>query len=425
MKATTTTKSALSAGALALALIVPCQCGRGQGADPSADGTPPPLYSPAGAVATTQVPVPTPPVPPDLPQPDPTPTPGPVAAGTETQVVGGGLPPQGQIYPVPASRTAEVPLSPERRVDLVTKQARAESERTLTPQEQVGVKMTDDWAAKSADFQSQSNVNGSVVLTFNSALPTLTAAVLELTDVELQPGEAVTSVNVGDTARWVIAVTNSQEGELQRAHLIIKPLDEGLKTSLVVTTTKRTYHLLLQSSFDRFMHYVTFTYPEDPEAAALQQKRDAELAALQKTAVRSRADAQARLPKPSSPGPPVPTIAYRIEGDAPWQPLYAYTDGVKTYIQMPPTMSQSEAPSLLVLRRGKGLWGDDKVIVNYRVQHNRYIVDSVIDRAVLVIGRDEVKLTKKVVAPKPTTTTRTTTTTTSSQTKPSKARDGK
>ena len=418
------TKSTLFAGTLALVLSVSFQTSLAQQTGTPADQTPPPLLPLSDVTTVVQVPVPPTPVPADLPQPDPTPTPSPVQPilGTETQVVGGGLPPQGQIYPVPPLRTTEVPLSPERRVDLVTKQAHAESERILTPQEQVGVKMTDDWAAKSADFQSQSNVNGSVVLAFNSALPTLTAAVLELTDVELQPGEAVTSVNVGDTARWVIAVTNSQEGELQRAHLIIKPLDEGLKTSLVVTTTKRTYHLLLQSSFDRFMHYVTFTYPEDPEVAALQQKREAEIAALQKTAARSHADAQGKLPKPIAPGPPVPTVAYRIEGDAPWQPLYAYTDGVKTYIQMPPTMSQTEAPSLLVLRRGKGLWGDDKVIVNYRVQHNRYIVDSVIDRAVMVIGRDEVKLTKKVVAPKPP-ASRTTTTTT--QTKSSKARDGK
>lgn len=420
-----TTKSTLFAGALALALTLLRTSCRAQEADQSAQTPPPLLPPPVNAVTTMQVPVPTPPVPADLPQPDPTPTPGVTGVGAQTQVVGGGLPPQGQIYPAPAFRTAEVPLSPERRVDLVTKQARVEAERTLTPQERDGVKMTDDWAAKSGDFQSQSNVNGSVVLTFNSALPTLTAAVLELTDVELQPGEAVTSVNVGDTARWVIAVTNSQEGELQRAHLIIKPLDEGLKTSLVVTTTKRTYHLLLQSSFDRFMHYVTFTYPEDPEVAALQQKRDAEIAALQKTAARSRAEAQAKLPKPAAPGPAVPTIAYRIEGSAPWQPLYAYTDGVKTYIQMPPTMSQTEAPSLLVLRRGKGLWGDDKVIVNYRVQHNRYIVDSVIDRAVMVIGRDEVKLTKKVIAPKPVVTRTNSSSTTTSQTKSSKGSNGK
>ncbi len=405
------------AGALILALSVPSARIRAQQAAAPGEQTPPPL--------AVQVPVPSTPVPADLPQPDPTPVPAAAAsAASQTQIVGGGLPPQGQIYPVPGTQTTEVPLSPERRVDLVTKQAHAESERTLTPQEQVGVKMTDDWAAKSADFQTQSDVNGSVVLTFNSALPTLTAAVLELTDVELQPGETVTSVNVGDTARWVIAVTNSQEGELQRAHLIIKPLDEGLKTSLVVTTTKRTYHLLLQSSFDRFMHYVTFTYPEDPEVAALQQKREAELAALQKTAAKARTEVQAKLPRPITPGPPVASVAYRIDGDAPWQPLYAYTDGVKTYIQMPATMSQTEAPSLLVLRRGKGLWGDDKVIVNYRVQHNRYIVDSVIERAVMVIGKEEVKLTKKIVTPPAAKVTHATSTTTGSSTK-QKARDGK
>ena len=377
----------------------------------ASDPTPlPSLVQSPGVDARLQVPVPTPSTPStsaDLPQPDV--TPGPIVPDAAGQPPNTSLP-AGQIYPVPSSRTTEVPLDPERRVDLVSKQARAEATRDLTPQEKQGVQMTDAWAAKSGDFQTQSDVNGSVVLTFNSALPTVTAAVLELTDVELQPGETVTSVNIGDTARWVIAVTNSQEGELQRPHLIIKPLDEGLKTSLVVTTTKRTYHLFLQSSFDRFMHYVTFAYPADPEVTALEQRRAAELAALRKTAERSQADVRAKLPKPIAPGPPVTTVAYRIDGSAPWQPLYAYTDGVKTYIQMPASMSQTEAPSLLVLRRGKGLWGDDKVIVNYRVQHNRYIVDSVLDRAVMVIGRDEVKLSKKIIASPASTTTTTRTT---------------
>ncbi|MBE7157354.1 MAG: P-type conjugative transfer protein TrbG [Rhodospirillales bacterium] len=407
-------KFAFLAGTVALALSVNPgayhACAQ-QPAPPDVpvEGTPPPLQAPPGVSA-------------DLPQPDPTPasTP-PVAADSMSPA-----PPTGQIYPGPAARTTDTPLSPERRTDLVTKQARAEAGRTLNPQEQNGVNMTDQWAAKSDQFQSQSSVNGSVVLTFNSSLPTITAAVLELTDVELQPGEAVTSVNVGDTARWVVSVTNSQEGELQRPHLILKPLDEGLKTSLVITTSKRTYHLLLQSNFDRFMHYVTFTYPEDPEVTALEQKRAADLAALQRTAAHSRAEDQAKLPKPAVPGPAVPTVAYRIQGDAVWQPLYAYTDGVKTYIQMPPTMSQTEAPSLLALRRGKGLWGDDKVIVNYRVQHNRYIVDSVLDRALMVIGRDEVKLTKKIVAPPAPKTTRATvsrtTATTTTRTKAANAK---
>ena len=296
-------KNSLHAGALVVVWTVVIGGGSAvaQSPGPLPDQTPSPV-----ADARVQVPVPVPvpaptqTVPADLPQPDT--TPGPIQADPTTQAPGPVLP-SGQVYPVPTFRTNEVPLNPERRVDLVSKQARAEAARDLTPQEKQGVQMTDAWAAKSAEFQTQSNVNGSVVLTFNSALPTVTAAVLELTDVELQPGETVTSVNIGDTARWVIAVTNSQEGELQRPHLIIKPLDEGLKTSLVVTTTRRTYHVFLQSSFDRFMHYVTFTYPEDPEVAALEQRRAVEMAALQKTSERSRVADRAKLPKPITPGP--------------------------------------------------------------------------------------------------------------------------
>ena len=313
-------------------------------------------------------------------------------------------------------------LSPERREDLITKLTRAESARPVTPQARQGVEMTEAWAAKSGQFQGQSPVNGSVVLTFNASLPTVVAAVLKVTDVELQAGETVTSVNIGDSARWTVAVTNSNDGELQRPHLIIKPLDEGLQTTLVVTTSRRTYHLFLQSSLERFMHYVTFEYPEDPEMAALQRRRAQEEEALRSQVQFTRAQTTARLPKPISPGPPLASVAYRIEGEAPWQPLYAYTDGKKTYIQMPATMNQTEAPSLLALRRGKGLWGEDKVIVNYRVQRNRYIVDSVLDRAVMVIGREKVTLSKKVLPTasetrKTTTTTRKTTITVAATTK--------
>lgn len=298
--------------------------------------------------------------------------------------------------PLPATERESV-LSPERREDLISKQARAESSRKLDVQGAEGVALSAAWASKSASFQSQSTVNGSVVLTFNASFPTIVAAVLQLTDVELQASESVTSVTLGDTARWVVIVTTSHDGELQRPHLIIKPMDEGLKTSLVVTTSKRTYHLILQSSFEHFMHYVTFAYPDDPEVTLLKERREEEAKMLQRKVEKAEAEARAQLPKPIVPGPALESVKYDIEGEAPWKPLHVYTDGIKTYIQMPSTMSQTEAPSLLLLRRGKGWLGYDKVIVNYRLQNQCYIVDSVVDRAILVIGRDKVTLTKKAI----------------------------
>ena len=52
---------------------------------------------------------------------------------------------------------------------------------------------------------------------------------------------------------------------------------------------------------------------------------------------------------------------------------------------MPATMAQGEAPTLLVVRQDGGLFTDDEtVMVNYRVQGNRYIVDAVFDKAILI-----------------------------------------
>jgi type IV secretion system protein TrbG len=54
---------------------------------------------------------------------------------------------------------------------------------------------------------------------------------------------------------------------------------------------------------------------------------------------------------------------------------------------MPASMSQSEAPILLVVRKDGGLFTDEESVqVNYRLQGNRYIVDSIFDKAILVAG---------------------------------------
>ena len=90
-------------------------------------------------------------------------------------------------------------------------------------------------------------------------------AVLQVCDVALQAGEQVNSINLGDTARWTIepAITGSGENEVQ--HIIIKPMDVGLETSLVVTTNRRTYHLRLRSHRKEYMPQVVFTYPDEDQ----------------------------------------------------------------------------------------------------------------------------------------------------------------
>jgi len=87
---------------------------------------------------------------------------------------------------------------------------------------------------------------------------------------------------------------------------------------------------------------------------------------------------------------------YSVSGEASWKPLRVYNDGKKTIIQMPTTFSQQEAPVLMVVRKEGGFFSKDtEVMVNYRLQHDRYIVDAVFDKAYLIagVGSDQSRVT--------------------------------
>jgi hypothetical protein len=80
-------------------------------------------------------------------------------------------------------------------------------------------------------------------------------------------------------------------------------------------------------------------------------------------------------------------FGYSITGKASWKPVRVYNDGVKTILEMPGTLRQKEAPTLLIVRKdGRIFKKSEQVMVNYRVQNGRYIVDAVFDQAVLVVG---------------------------------------
>jgi type IV secretion system protein VirB9 len=93
-------------------------------------------------------------------------------------------------------------------------------------------------------------------------------------------------------------------------------------------------------------------------------------------------------------------FSYDVAGNAAWKPIRVYNNGTKTIIQMPAAMAQTEAPTLLVVRKDGGWFTDaEMVMVNYRVQGDRYIVDTVFDKALLVAGvgssQDRITITRE------------------------------
>jgi P-type conjugative transfer protein TrbG len=246
----------------------------------------------------------------------------------------------------------------------------------LTPQEKAGIAIAQKWRNSSGTgIKPVAGADGSIRFLFGAQQPSIVCAVLQVCDVELQAGEQVNSIHLGDTARWTVepAITGSGPAEVQ--HLIIKPMDVGLQTSLIVTTNRRTYHLRLRSHRTEFMPRVAFTYLDDAMA-----KWDA---------IRVRESKEKQTGTIPQTGEYLGDLsfAYAVSGSAAWKPVRVYNDGVKTIIQMPSTMQQTEAPTLLVVRKEGGVFTEEEtVMVNYRVQGDRFIVDTVFDKAVLIAG---------------------------------------
>lgn len=265
------------------------------------------------------------------------------------------------------------------------------SEKPLTPQERAGLAIANKWraSASAGAVPPVAGADGAVVFAFGSTAPNVVCAVFEVCDVELQAGEQVNSINVGDAARWLVTPAISGQAPNEIQHLVIKPVDVGLSTSLIITTDRRTYHLTLISRREEFMPRVAFSYPADVAAQWANLKLHvAQQAAVEQARVaRDTAVPGARAANGSQEYLANLRFNYTISGEANWKPVRVFNDGVKTVIEMPTTLSQGDAPTLLVVRKGGNVSNDaDTTLVNYRVQDGRYIVDQVFDEAVLVVG---------------------------------------
>ena len=214
--------------------------------------------------------------------------------------------------------------------------------------------------------------DGKVVFLFGEIQPSIVCSPLQVCDIELQAGEIVRDVLLGDTVRWKVEPATSGAPETQAVHLIVKPSEAGLETSMVVTTSRRTYHIRLKSHHRDYMARVGFDYPDD-------------------ISVRLK-EINARMEASTIPGAGVPAerlnFGFNMSGSARWRPTRIYSDGEKTYIQFPSSLSGQDAPVLFVVS------GGENRIVNYRMKGSMMVVDYAIDKAILVsgVGRDQQKI---------------------------------
>lgn len=190
-------------------------------------------------------------------------------------------------------------------------------------------------------------------------------APLRVTTLTLGEGETLVSKAAGDTVRWQIGEVASGTGAARRTHVLLKPLERGLETNLVLTTDRRVYLLDLKSgAADAFNAAVA--WDDAGQAGKVAEP-----------------ETPARVDPVATPQGPL-DARYRIEPlgrRARWTPTSVFNDGRRTFIAFSTDLQVDEAPVLFVVAPD-----GEAQMVNYRQQGGLFVVDRLFDRAELRLG---------------------------------------
>ena len=283
-----------------------------------------------------------------------------------------GVGPSGQSSPAGASVEKGSAVPPTWKPPHAELNAAAESAAAVSRQWETGVATPTPGS------------DGRVVYVFGQGMPVMVCAPLRVCAIELQPGEHLQSQpQIGDSRRWEITPVMSGSGLDVTPLLIVKPIEPGLETDLIVLTDRRTYVVRLISDPNRFVSRLAFQYPVDDrlkwatfQAQQDEAKRDAQALAEQRAAK----DKQAGVVPMADDALDKLYFDYKLSGAVAFRPDRVLDDGQHTYLIYPNDGRFRELPTLLMVVNGK------TELVNFRVNGTRYIVDRLFDKAILVAG---------------------------------------
>lgn len=234
--------------------------------------------------------------------------------------------------------------------------------------------------------------DGKVVFAYGQSMPKLTCSPTRACDVEMQGGEKVKKVILGDGVNWTWTGADSVERGQPVQHVVFQPKDVDLESNVIITTDRRTYHIKLYAPKveGAYLNRVGFYYPEDLVQSWSDKMGDDAAAAVREESLKVM---------PAAVSPDKLAFDYRLEwakGNGDFMPKRVFNDGERVYIEMADSVRSGENPVLaLVDEQGK------EVVVNYRRQEDpatgtvHFVVDKLFAKAVLVGGTEKVLITWK------------------------------
>lgn len=201
-------------------------------------------------------------------------------------------------------------------------------------------------------------------------------APMRITDVTFSPGEKIISEAAGDTLRWQLAQSYSGQGPSLRYHLFIKPNASGIENTVIVTTNKRVYHLLLKSTTDNtYMVSVKWHYPDDMVTFTPNTADHSDSALGEGTSNQMA-------------GLDLSTLNFNygfgmVTGQRPaWYPVRVFSSNRQTFIEFSPQFASGNLPVLYVADNN----GRYNTMVNWRLKGRWMVIDGLFTKARLQTG---------------------------------------
>lgn len=179
------------------------------------------------------------------------------------------------------------------------------------------------------------------------------------TMIELQPGEKIETLALGDSIAW--KVEPNRKGDI----IFVKPIEKNAQSNLNVVTTKRVYAFLLRSNTrppEGQIYAVRFRFPDDEANERLL----------------AEARQRAAFPNLKSLNIANANSDYGYKGASTNKPLTVFDDGTKTWFRF-----EGETPAIYIVDGER-----NESLVNFRSEGPYVVVDKVAAQWTLRNGDD-------------------------------------
>ena len=209
-------------------------------------------------------------------------------------------------------------------------------------------------------------------------------------DIELQAGEEVQAVILGNEPLWDYLVWQSNQEQTPVSHVTIGPRVRSARTNAIIGTDRRTYHLeLLSTKKADYIRSAKFYYPRERLRTYQRKQKRKRRAEERRKGAKKRNKLQRELGEAGALAYQYMSFGWQISGSASWKPIRVFDDGAHIYLQFSEHVIFEDFPGVYIPSEDEQLtqpvWRAVKPTKS-REQGQYIMVDGMYDELRLVGG---------------------------------------